>query len=158
MNLRQYRPEDCLQLARLFYETVHTVNAADYTQAQLNAWACGQVDLAQWNESFLRHYTIIAEETGKILGFGDMDASGYLECLYVDKNSQGQGIATRICDILEHQCASSRIWTQASITAVPFFEQRGYQILKKQSVLRRGIELTNYVMEKRIAPDILNEP
>ena len=29
--IRNYAPEDCSALARLFYDTVHTVNARDYT-------------------------------------------------------------------------------------------------------------------------------
>ena len=45
MMLRDYTKTDCAQLARLFYDTVHTVNAKDYTQEQLAAWATGKVNL-----------------------------------------------------------------------------------------------------------------
>lgn len=31
MQIRAYRPADCAELAELFYHTVHTVNAKDYT-------------------------------------------------------------------------------------------------------------------------------
>ena len=85
-HLRPYRPEDCPELARLFYDTVHTVNAADYSPEQPSAWAAGEVDLAAWNASFLAHRTIVAETAGVILGFGNMDAAGYLDRLYVHKN------------------------------------------------------------------------
>ena len=34
MEIREYRPEDCRELAALFYDTVHEVNAADYTKEQ----------------------------------------------------------------------------------------------------------------------------
>ena len=53
MTLREYRPEDCGEMARLFYETVHTVNAADYAPRQLAVWATGKVDEDAWNRSFL---------------------------------------------------------------------------------------------------------
>ena len=86
-------------MARLFYDTVHAVNAADYSPEQLSAWATGEVDLAAWNASFLAHRTIVAETAGVILGFGDMDAAGYLDRLYVHKDYQRQGIATAICDV-----------------------------------------------------------
>ena len=33
MVLRRYRTSDCERMAKLFYETVHSVNAADYTAA-----------------------------------------------------------------------------------------------------------------------------
>ncbi len=31
MNIRKYEPSDCRCLMELFYHTVHTVNAKDYT-------------------------------------------------------------------------------------------------------------------------------
>ena len=37
MELREYKPTDCEQMAQLFYNTVHSVNAKDYTEEQLNA-------------------------------------------------------------------------------------------------------------------------
>ena len=55
MELREYCPLDCPELARLFYQTVHTANAVDYTPQQLDAWADGHTDLAAWNRSFLSH-------------------------------------------------------------------------------------------------------
>ena len=52
MQIRKYRPSDCRELAELFYDTVHTVNAGDYTKEQLDAWATGHVDLEAWDRSF----------------------------------------------------------------------------------------------------------
>lgn len=57
MLIREYKPDDCPLLAQLFYNTVHTVNAKDYTEEQLDAWATGKVNLDEWNRSFLAHTT-----------------------------------------------------------------------------------------------------
>ena len=70
MIIRPYQPEDCEALARLFYETVHTVNAKDYTEQQLNAWATGAVDLEAWDRSLTAHFTLVAEENGRVWGHG----------------------------------------------------------------------------------------
>ncbi len=150
MIIRNYRSTDCRQLAELFYNTVHTVNAHDYTQEQRNAWATGNVDLTVWNDSFLKHDTLVAMEDGRIVGFGDIDKTGYLDRLYVHKDYQGQGIATAICDKLETVLPFEKITVHASITAKSFFEQRGYQTLQAQQVRRNGILLTNYRMEKEM--------
>ena len=148
MMIRNYVPADCETMAELFYNTVHSVNAKDYTEEQLNVWATGQVDLEKWNQSFLEHYTVVAVEAGEIIGFGDIDQTGYLDRLYVHKDFQGRGIATAICNELEAAVEAKKIITHASITAKPFFEQRGYKVIKKQQVVRGGISLTNYVMER----------
>ncbi len=147
MQLRRYKQSDCRELAELFYNTVHTVNAADYNNEQLNAWATGHADLEAWNKSLLEHYSIVAVDNGIIVGFGDIDQTGYLDRLYVHADYQGRGIATAICNKLE-QSVSGKIVTHASVTAKPFFEKRGYKVIKEQSVERHGVFLTNFVMEK----------
>lgn len=147
MELRKYRQSDCKKLTELFYHTVHTVNAKDYTKEQLNVWASGQVDLAKWDQSLREHFSIVAAENEIIVGFGDIDKTGYLDRLYVHADYQNKGIATAICNQLE-QAISGNIITHASITAKPFFEKRGYKVVKEQNVERQGVFLKNFVMEK----------
>lgn len=86
---------------------------------------------------------------GEVVGFADMDDTGYLDRLYVHPDHQGQGVATALCDALEGMPGVSTFQTHASITARPFFEKRGYRVVREQQVERRGVLLTNYVMEKR---------
>lgn len=149
MFLRTYNTSDCESLAELFFQTVHNVNAKDYTKEQLDVWATGNVNLNEWNKSFLEHLTIVAIKNGIIVGFGDIDKTGYLDRLFVHKDYQGQGIASAICDELEQRIHANKIITHASITAKTFFEQRGYRVIKEQQVIRNEISLTNYVMEKQ---------
>lgn len=155
MKLRAYRPDDCLTLAELFHRTVHTVNAKDYTAQQLAVWATFQMDLEAWNQSFLEHTTVIAEANGTVLGFGDMDNTGYLDRLYVHRDFQNKGVATAILAALEQKALLAEIChfvTYASITAKPFFESRGYFVIEENIVIRSGIPLINYRMEKTCTP------
>ncbi len=151
MIIRKYKPSDCAAMAKLFYDTVHTINSRDYTKEQLNVWAKESVDLEEWNLSFLNHNTLIAEITGEIVGFADMDNSGYLDRLYVHKNFQRRGIATALVDELE-RCAKEtgilNFETYASITAMPFFEKRGYTVESENRIIREEITLENYKMLK----------
>lgn len=149
MLLRAYQPDDCKALAALFFHTVHAVNARDYRPEQLNAWADGYVDLAAWDRSFRQHFTIVAVDGSGVIGFGDIDGTGYLDRLYVHAAHQREGIAAAICDLLERHAAGT-VTAHASITAKPFFEKRGYRIRKEQQVERHGVLLTNYIMEKRL--------
>ena len=98
------------------------------------------------NKSFLEHNTFVAIEDNTIVGFGDIDNTGYLDRLFVHKDYQRQGIASELCNKLENGFV--KIITHASITAKPFFLHRGYKLVKEQQVMRNGIFLTNYVMEK----------
>ena len=115
-------------LAELFYNTVHTINAKDYSEEQLDVWATGTVDLEKWNQSFLEHYTLVALDDKQIIGFGDIDQTGYLDRLYVHKDYQRKGVATERLE----RATPHKITTYASITAKPFFEKRGYRMIKEQ--------------------------
>ena len=150
MQIRTYRSSDCEETAELFYDTVHTVNARDYSKEQLDVWAAGNMDLDRWDQSFLEHGSVVAVGGGRIVGFGDIDAAGYLDRLYVHRDHQGKGIATAICNELERAVGVDEIVTHASITARGFFEKRGYKLVKEQQVERRGIFLTNFVMTKEV--------
>lgn len=148
MILRKYEAYDCQHLTELFYNTVHSVNAKDYTEEQLNAWTTGHMDLEVWNTSLSKHYSLVAVENDTITGFADMDAAGYLDRLYVHKDCQGRGIASALCDALETIVNTSKFTTHASITARPFFEKRGYKVIAEQEVDRTGVVLKNYCMKK----------
>lgn len=148
MIIRKYKTSDCKHLAELFYETVHAVNAKNYTKEQLDVWATGRVDLEEWDRTLSEHYTVVAVKDDRIVGFGDIDKTGYLDRLYVHKDYQNQGIASAVCNELEKSVHTDKITVHASITAKPFFLSRGYRTIKEQQVVRQGISLTNYVMEK----------
>ena len=55
-----------------------------------------------------------------------------------------------LCDFLETLYPVDRVTVHASETTRPFFEQRGYRLLRPQQVERRGQVLTNYVMEREL--------
>ena len=152
--IRAYRSTDCHALCVLFTETVHSVNLRDYTLEQVNAWADGQIDEEAWNASFLAHRTWVAvDESGKMVGFLDLDDSGYLDRLYVHKDHQRQGIACMLCDEAEQWAAEhgiKEVHTYASLTAIPFFEKHGYCLRYKQEVFRKGIGLVNALMVKAL--------
>lgn len=150
MRVRKYHPSDCEKIYKLFYDTVHFINVKDYSKEQLNVWATGKFDFEKWNKSFLENHTIVAIEGEEIIGFGDIDSTGYLDHLYTHKDYQGIGVATTICNELERNVNTNKITTHASITAKSFFEGRGYSIVKEQKVKRGEQLLTNYIMGKQI--------
>lgn len=150
MEIRRYQADDLQQVVRLFFETVHAVNGKDYSEEQLYAWAPEAADLSVWDASLRSHLTYVVAVGGRIVGFGDIDGTGYLDRLFVHKDFQRQGIATLLCDRLESGVGGGRIEVHASITARPFFEKRGYATLCKASVERQGVRLAYYVMEKHL--------
>lgn len=136
----------------LFYQTVHAINRKDYTHKQLDVWAPAHPNLAVWHASLKANHTLLAIQDGLLIGFGDIEPSGYFNRLFVHHAHQRKGIATALCDRLEPCAQGRRITVHASITAKPFFEHRDYVTLRQQQVARGKTLFINYLMEKRQTP------
>lgn len=133
---------------RLFRATVRTVCLGDYTREQVEAWAPDEVDMQAWGRSLAEHFTLVAVEQGRIVGFGDIASDGYLDRLYVSCDCLRRGVGDALCGRLERECGAATVVVHASVTARPFFERRGYRPVCEQRVERNGVMLTNYVMQR----------
>lgn len=150
ISLRSYRPADLPAVCRLFYDTVHTVCADDYSERELDAWAPENVDISAWNRALRESLCVVATAGGEVVGFANL-AGDYLDRVYVHKDWQRRGIGSAMVDALERAARKREIgavYTDASITARPFFQALGYRVVTPQKVVRGGVVLTNYRMEK----------
>ena len=151
-TLKATNTADALKAARLFHDTIHSVNCADYRAEELEAWSPnGQDYLLEIASKLANEDTLLAKECGIVVGFASLDANCDLDMLYVHKDRQYQGIASKLLAELEDKARSqgkTSIQTYASITARPFFERRGYQLIEKNIVVRRGVQLHNYLMKR----------
>jgi putative acetyltransferase len=153
MRVRTYEIGDTQEIAKLFYDTVHEINLRDYTKAQVDAWAPADIDIESWTQSLSSKFTFVAEEGGKIAGFGELETSGHIDRFYCHKDFQRKGVGTQILEQIELQAkilGIQKLFTEASITAKPFFESHGFTVLKQQEVERRGQKLINFVMKKSL--------
>ena len=101
MYIRNYQKNDLKSIIFLFRETVHSINSKDYTQEQVKIWAPENIDEKSWHLSLLSHYTLVAIDKEKIVGFVDLDEN-YVDRLYIAKDYQRQKIATRLMDKIEN--------------------------------------------------------
>lgn len=149
--IRTFQKEDLETVLQLFYETVHTVNARDYNELQLQAWAPKRLDRERWLQSLEKNICYVAEYRGVIVGFGDYNDEYYIDRLFTHKDYQGKGIASYILQKLEKEAANlghGDIYTEASITAKSFFERKGFICIKEQKKQHNGQIFINYVMKK----------
>ena len=152
MNLtfRPYSDSDLFEISELFYNTVHKICKKDYSPAQLGAWAPDTLPYTHWADSFKNRCVLLASSDGKIVAFGDIDRSGYLDRFYVHCGFQGMGIGTQLLKKLECSVSAPKLYLYSSITAKPFFEKMGYTAVRKNLVHRNGVVLTNFLMEKAV--------
>ena len=148
---------DSREAARLFCETVHAINTRDYTPAQVDAWAPDDdAFIDAMADKLASQRGVGIRERGVLIGFGTLDEHGNIDMLYTHRDRQGQGVASRILLELESMAVASGnalICADVSLTARPFFAHRGYAVVRRQTVMRRGVGLVNFRMDKRLAED-----
>jgi putative acetyltransferase len=152
MFLRPYRPSDKRQLQQLFFDTVHTVNAHDYTPEQLMIWAPTDPDREIWARLDTQHCFIV-EYQKIIVGFTSLTQEGWVDLLYVHKDFQGRGIASNLLKQLERLAKKKGfecLTAEASITALGFFEKAGFKLLHENKKLKNGLEFRNFILQKSL--------
>lgn len=153
MVVRDYTADDAGPICRLFFETVRAVNLGDCSPEQVRAWAPEPPDPSAWHERMSGRHTLVAEERGEIVGFAELEGDGHLDMLYVGRDTIGRGVGTRLYLATEERALGlgiCAIFTEASITALPFFEKRGFRVIQQNDLVVRGVGMTNYAMEKRL--------
>lgn len=153
VRIRSFVPADTAAIMALFHDTVRTINIRDYDSAQVAAWAPDRMDYDLWLGSLVAHHTFVADEDNQIVGFADWEDNGHLDRFYVHKDRQGLGVGKHLLDVVERSARErgiKRMFTEASITARPFFERQGYAVIAEQQVPLRGQVFTNYRMDKSL--------
>ncbi len=151
IEIRLFEERDAEQIATLFHDTVRKVNIRDYSIAQVQAWAPDDIYFRDWVKVCSSRFTYVADDAGVVAGFGELEQSGHIDCFYCHSDYQGCGIGRRLYQAIEAKAVDlnlPRLFTEASITAKPFFLRMGFSVVKEQTVLCRGETFVNYAMEK----------
>ncbi|WP_447470148.1 GNAT family N-acetyltransferase [Vibrio harveyi] len=138
-------------LKSLGYNRVRNVNRRDYNEQQLKVWAPDEFDSEIWLQKMMDIQPFVAELDGVIVGYSDVQSSGLVDHFFCHHAYQGQGVGSTLMAHVFKQAKEkglTRLYSEVSITARPFFEHMGFSVLKEQQVEVRGAILTNYVMER----------
>jgi GNAT superfamily N-acetyltransferase len=149
ISIRPYVLSDGLQVGQLIYDTVRSINLKDYSRHQVETWAPDPLIYSVVEDS----HAFVAENNGKILGFGNITSDGYLHRFYVHRDFQNQGIGSILLETLEAKArilGLQEIFTEASITAKPFFLKKGYLVKEKQTKIFREVSFINFKMFKKL--------
>ena len=149
--LRPFLPADTMALRDLFVQSIEELTADDYDEDQRLAWAASAADADAFRARLGGTLTLIVQVEGEYLGFGSLKDNKTIDMLYVHPDFAGEGVGTAIADALE-KIAGARgaeaVTVDASDTAMPFFEGRGYAAVQRNSVPRDDQWLSNTTMIK----------
>ncbi|SLN31025.1 putative N-acetyltransferase YafP [Aquimixticola soesokkakensis] len=153
MRIRTFHRRDAAACQRVFLRAVHLGTAPHYTAAERAAWAGEDVASDVWEARLSRQWTFVAKGLRGVEGFLTLGRDGHIDFLYVLPEQRRSGLAGQLyCAAVAcaQRAGLRQLDTQASHLARRFFEKRDWQVTARQSVIRNGVALTNFRMEKRL--------
>ena len=153
MQIRRYKPGEEMALWHLFHDSVRHIDTSHYTAEQLHAWSPDQIDLGKWRAKFRNISPFVVEHEKQLIGYADVQATGYVDHFYVHHLWQRRRVGTLLMQIIlevAKQDAIDNLFADVSITAKPFFESWGFQVEKEQYLHIDREVLKNYRMAKTL--------
>ncbi len=151
--IRKGKLNDLPEMKNLFVNTITEICKSEYDKQQISIWTSSSENDKRWNEMITDQVVLIAEYENKIVGFISLENGNYIDFLYVHKDYQRKGIAKKLYSAIEKEALrqkQTKLSSDVSKTARPFFEKVGYEIVDKQIVIKKNVELTNYKMKKNV--------
>lgn len=154
MEIVNYLPKYAHEITDLFHDSVHEIGRSHYTKEEIEAWAPTPPDYKKWSERLKNKRPYIAVQNSKVVGFIELESNGHIDCLYTQKDFQRCGVAQSLYLHLEKEAKAKgikRLYVEASHIAKPFFEKQNFKLVKENFVVRNGVKLNNFTMEKGVA-------
>jgi putative acetyltransferase len=149
--IRHFEKGDEPALWQVFFSAIHETASADYAPEQINAWAPEDVDSARWASRMQSISPFVAVRNGKIVGYADVQSNGYIDHFFVSPAVTREGVGSLLMSKI-HDTAiahgTKSLFAEVSVTARPFFEKWGFEVVTPQTVSIRGVPLNNFRMSK----------
>ena len=150
INVREANYSDLEEMQELFLGAIKNIPNSDYSEKQTEAWASTVKNKERWKSMLANQHVLIAEINLKIVGFGSLDRD-YIDFMYVHKDFLRKGIASKIFEGLQRksiELGCNQLTSNVSKTARPFFETKGFRIIKENKNLINEVEIINYHMSQ----------
>lgn len=152
ITIRDFMPADAKALWEVYFHTIRNINCRDYSPQQVQAWAPRDFDFALWQKRVTELKPFVALVNGVIAGYSDLQQDGLIDHFFCHHQFQGKGVGRALMShifALGEQRGITRYYSHVSLTARPFYERMGFEVVKQQTLDVRGQQLTNFVMQKQ---------
>lgn len=152
VTVRPARPDEQSAILTLHQASIRAFGPEAYNPEQVDAWA--QTDQQDYPIDEADHRFVVAERTGELAGFGDLDYSAAeITAVYVHPDHTRTGIGTSILEDLEaaaRRHGVEQLGLLASKNAVGFYTAADYEVMETRMHRTGGETLECLWMEKRI--------
>ncbi len=151
MNLKQITQKDQLDLKKIYFDSIISIDEKIYTLEQKRAWASQAWDNKYFNLSLKEGKGWLINEREKIIAFASRYPNNRISLLYCRGDSQRKGYGTKLLQKIEKEAIKEGLrglTTEASLISYKLFLKNSWKIIRKEKIIIKNITFERYKMIK----------
>ena len=153
MNLRQITIKDQLELKKVYFDSIKSLDEKIYSQEQKRAWSSQSWINPNFDKSINQGKGWLLSEKGKVIAFATRYPNNRIALFYCKGKFQRKGYGSKLLQKLEDEAKEEgldSIYTEASLISYELFLKNEWKIIRKEKVIINNIFFERYKMTKTI--------
>ena len=153
MNLRQITIKDQLELKKVYFDSIQSLDEKIYCKEQKRAWSSQAWDNPNFDKSITKGKGWLLSEKGIIIAFATRFPKNRIALFYCRSKFQRKGCGSKLLDKLEDEAKKeglNSLLTEASLISYKLFLKNEWKIIRKENVTINNIFFERYKMIKII--------
>jgi len=144
MNLRQITIKDQLELKKVYFDSIQSLDEKIYSQEQKRAWSSQAWNNPNFDKSITEGKGWLLSKEGIIIAFATRYPTERIALFYCKGKFQRKGYGCRLLHKLEHEAKKEgldSLYTEASLISFELFLNNEWKIVRKEKVIINNIFL-----------------
>ena len=159
MNLRQITIKDQLELKKVYFDSIQSLDEKIYSKEQKRAWSSQAWKNPNFEKSITKGKGWLLSEKGIIVAFATRYPNNRIALFYCKGKFQRRGCGSMLLLKLEDEAKKEGIdflSTEASLISYELFLKKEWKIVRKEKVTINNIFFERYKMVKNIKINLVN--
>ena len=153
MNLREITIKDQLELKKVYFDSIQSIDENIYSKEQKIAWSSQAWNNQNFNESITHGRGWLLTEQRSTIAFATRYPSNRIALFYCKGKFQRKGFGSKLLNKLEDEAKKeglNSLSTEASLISYKLFLKNGWDILRKEKVIINNIFFERFKMTKTL--------
>jgi len=153
MNLRQITIKDQLELKKVYFDAIQSLDKKIYSQDQKRAWCTQAWNNPNFDKSITKGKGWLLSKKGIIIAFATRYPTDRIALFYCKGKFQRKGCGSKLLHKLEDEAKKEgldTLSTEASLISYKLFPKNEWKIIRKEKVIIDNIFFERYKMTKII--------
>ena len=153
MNLRQITIKDQLELKKVYFDSIQSLDEKIYSKEQKRAWSSQAWNNQNFDKSIIKGKGWLISKQGIIIAFATRYPIDRISLFYCKGEFQRKGYGSKLLYKLEDEAMKEgldSLYTEASLISYELFLKNEWEIIRKEKVIINNIFFERYKMTKII--------